>query len=132
MNLDILKTINKTNVFNLKIPLNTMDNNEWQNIFNVLKLNVTCIKTDKIKYLNRECIGSVIGKSWSLSGRDTADTSQDGYYCNYINDILRNIRSGEHDYCYRIYQVIELLKFEPSLKTKLIHRYDMDYIEVWV
>lgn len=34
------------------------------------------------------------------------------YYCDFINDILSNIRRGNTDYCYYIYQIAELLKFE--------------------
>lgn len=34
------------------------------------------------------------------------------YYCDFINDILSNIRKGGIDYCFYIYQVAELLKYE--------------------
>lgn len=34
------------------------------------------------------------------------------YYCRYINDILWSIRHGKVDYCYYIYQIAELLRFE--------------------
>lgn len=41
------------------------------------------------------------------------------YYCSFINNILSTIRNGESDYCYCIYQVAELLKYEhDKLKTK--------------
>lgn len=38
-------------------------------------------------------------------------------YCSFINNILRNIRRGEIDYCFYIYQVAELLKYEERLKV---------------
>ena len=34
------------------------------------------------------------------------------YYCDSINDILSNLRAGNLDYCYYIYQIAELLKYE--------------------
>ncbi len=34
------------------------------------------------------------------------------YYCKFINSVLRVIRSGECDYCYHIYQISDLLRFE--------------------
>ena len=33
-------------------------------------------------------------------------------HCDFINSILSNIRKGESDYCYYIYQIAELLQFE--------------------
>ena len=50
-------------------------------------------------------------------------------YCSYINDILSIIRSGQVDYCYYIYQILDLLKFHyDDLKT----RYCDGYWEVWL
>lgn len=58
-------------------------------------------------------------------------------YCWYINDVLKNIEAGGHDYCYYLYQVIELLKFYPdNLKTKYCKFNDNEdeggYWEVWL
>lgn len=33
-------------------------------------------------------------------------------YCDFINSILKNIRAGHIDYCFYIYQIAELLKYE--------------------
>lgn len=33
-------------------------------------------------------------------------------YCNFINNILHNIRSGDIDYCFNVYQIFDLLKYE--------------------
>lgn len=47
----------------------------------------------------------------------------------YINDVLKNIRHGQVDYCYFIYQIMELAKVYPeTLKTK----YQDGYWEVWL
>lgn len=40
------------------------------------------------------------------------------YYRKFINDVLRNIRNGETDYCYELYQIRELLRFEPEMQIK--------------
>ena len=51
-------------------------------------------------------------------------------YCQFINDVLRNIRKGETDYCYFVYQIADLLQFEherliakwmPRLKCFCVH-----------
>ena len=47
----------------------------------------------------------------------------------YITDVLNNIQHGQVDYCYFIYQIMDLLKVYPvSLKT----RYRDGYWEVWL
>ena len=33
-------------------------------------------------------------------------------YCQFINSILHSIRHGEYDYCFNIYQISDLLRFE--------------------
>lgn len=33
-------------------------------------------------------------------------------YTQFINDILRSIRSGEEDFCFKIEHIIDLLRFE--------------------
>lgn len=50
-------------------------------------------------------------------------------YCSYINDVLNNIRSGQVDYCYYIYQIMDIAKFHfDDLRT----RYCDGYWEVWL
>lgn len=47
----------------------------------------------------------------------------------YIKDVLKNLQDGQVDYCYFIYQVMELAMFYPmALKT----RYRDGYWEVWL
>lgn len=47
--------------------------------------------------------------------------TQDQYYRIFINDILRNIQSGGTDYCFRWYQVKELLRFHKhTLQCRII------------
>lgn len=50
-------------------------------------------------------------------------------YVSYINSVLSNIRKNQVDYCYFIYQIMELARFHPTtLKTK----YRDGYWEVWI
>lgn len=37
------------------------------------------------------------------------------FYRRYINDVLRTVRKGGVDYVYELYQLRELLRFEPEL-----------------
>lgn len=41
--------------------------------------------------------------------------SIDYFYSEFINDILRNVRRGNIDYCFHLYQVIDLLSYEPEM-----------------
>ena len=41
------------------------------------------------------------------------------YYCDFINNILSNLRRGKVDYCFYVYQISELLKYEhDTLQTE--------------
>lgn len=47
------------------------------------------------------------------------DDSEQNTYNEFINDVLNNIRAGATDYCFYIYQIAELLRYEHNrLKTK--------------
>lgn len=108
-------------------PSHNLTDEKWQKEFNVRKLfitphnkNITRLKGQNSKETgiwNEETQGTYYGQTnWQQ-------------YCNYINDVLRNIRSGQIDYCYYIYQIMELAKFHiDTLKT----RYCDGYWEVWL
>lgn len=116
--------------------LKEMTDFEWQEKYVVLK---TIVKPSKERKLTRKC-GSVrvVNRNWSLScsgygdGIDTLDSR----YCAYINDVLKVIRTKgkkpKKDCCYHIYQVAELLRFEPELVTKLVHDCNNTYFDVWL
>lgn len=60
-----------------------------------------------------------IDKKMHCYDRNTWFASYDGdtqykTYCKFINGILSSIRSGGKDYCYFIYQIAELLRFEKN------------------
>lgn len=45
-------------------------------------------------------------------------------YCDFINDVLNSIRRGKPDYCYYIYQIAELLKYEQDrLQAEWLEEY---------
>lgn len=108
-------------------PSSTLTDEKWQKEFNLRKMFITPY-VKEIKKLggkfsretgmwNEETMGKYLGQTnWQE-------------YCSYINDVLNNIRSGQTDYCYFIYQIIDLLKFHyNNLRT----RYCDGYWEVWL
>lgn len=118
-----LKLVSNTN----GRPTSAMTNEKWQKEFNIRKMFITPhskdIKKMKVQYSkesgmwNEETQGGYCGcTTWQS-------------YCSYINDILNNIRSGQVDYCYHIYQIMDIAKFHyNTLKT----RYCDGYWEVWL
>lgn len=108
-------------------PTSSMTDEKWQKEFNLQKMFITPYNKD-VKRLG--------GKYSKESGMWNEETqgAYHGYtdwqsYCTYINDILRNIRSGQVDYCYYIYQILDIAKFHyNNLRT----RYCDGYWEVWL
>lgn len=109
-------------------PTNDLTDKKWQEEFEIRKLLVTPYKNGKKMKLtipyskesekwNEETQGTYYGcTNWQS-------------YCSFINDILKNIRSGQVDYCYYIYQILDILKFHhDDLKT----RYCDGYWSVWL
>jgi len=110
-------------------PSSTLTDEKWQKEFNVRKL-FNQGYSKEVKKLG--------GKGSKESGLWNEETKGDYHgctnwqqYCSYINDVLSNIRSGQIDYCYYIYQIMDLAKFyfgKEQLKTK----YRDGYWEVWL
>lgn len=88
-----------------------MTDNKWQEYFNELRKQ---IKPCSERYMKTSYPIWVNGyKDITYCGN-----TQWQYYCKFINSILSAIRSGETDYCYHIYQISDLLRFEHDrLKT---------------
>lgn len=118
----------------LEVNVKHITDEEWQTIINKLR---NIIPTTTEKRLSRRSGNSqIVGRNWNLSygcydGTDTLDKR----YCDFINDILKNIRHKSKtiriDYAYYIYQICDLLRFEPNLQTRLVHNECGDYFEVW-
>lgn len=122
--LKYLKIISNTN----GRPSSNMTDEKWQKEFDIRKLFITPYKdghTKKlaVKYFSKK-------ENWDEQTTDTCNNYTNWQsYCSYINDILKNIRSGQVDYCYFIYQIVDLLKFHyDDLRT----RFCDGYWEVWL
>lgn len=108
-------------------PLSNLTDEKWQKEFNVRKLFITPHNKNILK---------LKGQNSTESGRWNEETQGTYHgrtnwqeYCAYINDVLKNIRSGKIDYCYYIFQIMDLLKFHyDDLRT----RYNDGYWEVWL
>ena len=108
-------------------PTSAMTDEKWQKEFNLRKMFIAPYPKD-IKKLKGQ--HSKESGMWNEETQGTYHgcTSWQSY-CSYINDILNNIRSGQVDYCYYIYQILDLAKFHYNdLKT----RYCDGYWEVWL
>lgn len=105
-------------------PVNISDA-EWQQMFDVLRFTTPISKDKRFKPAPNFTINGVTQKE--------KETTQWRYYTQYINNVLSNIRNGEHDICYFIYQIKDLLQFENTkLKTKLVNDDGFLYFDVWL
>ena len=108
-------------------PTSAMTDEKWQKEFNLRKMFITPYSKDIKKLKGQHSKESCM---WNEETQGTYHgcTSWQSY-CSYINDILNNIRSGQVDYCYYIYQILDIVKFHYNdLKT----RYCDGYWEVWL
>ena len=98
-------------------PSPSMTDQEWQEYFNFLRAN---IKPSESKMMNRPN-----GRAKYLNSILTEQ------YSGFINDMLKGLRSGKKDYCYYIYQVTDLLRFEHDrLRSEYLPAYKC--IKVWL
>ena len=108
-------------------PDSNMTDERWQKEFNIRKLFIT--PNDK-KHKRMGGKFSRESGTWNEE-KDGEYLGMTNYqeYCSYINDVLKNIRAGQIDYCYFIYHIMDLLKFHyDDLRTK----YCDGYWEVWL
>lgn len=108
-------------------PLDSLTDEQWQKEFIIRK---SLIQTTSQKKLN--CKQFREPDLWNMEKNELYDgPTQWQNYCWYINDVLRVIRKGDKDYCYFIYQIMELARFHfHDLKTKYIPEYKC--WEVWL
>lgn len=106
-------------------PVDYLTDKLWQTEFKIRKSFV------------KPSIKSYMGGKYSRESGYWNEETQGKYYgatnyqeyCAFINDILRNIRSGQIDYCYFIYQIMDLLRYEYD---RLVTKYCDGYWEVWL
>ena len=126
MTLEELKEMRIISNTNGRLDSNMTDE-RWQKEFNVRKLFIT--PNDK-KHKRMGGKFSRESGTWNEE-KDGEYLGMTNYqeYCSYINDVLKNIRAGQIDYCYFIYHIMDLLKFHyDDLRTK----YCDGYWEVWL
>lgn len=104
MNLEELRTINPSE----KTIPKEMTDNEWQKYFSILKLVIHQSSEKRMKYSYSVLVNGHYDNSYFIYSGDT----QWQTYCKFINSVLVAIRNGEPDYCYHIYQISDLLRFE--------------------
>lgn len=124
MNLESLKNIKPTRTTHGR-PAPTLTDKEWQNELSVMKLYIT----PHNKTVTRMGGKYSRGQELRTENNEYHGITNWQSYCAFINDVLKNIRSGNRDFCYYGYQIIELLKFHyDDLRT----RYCDGYWEVWL
>ena len=110
-------------------PTSSLTDEKWQKEFNVRKLFVKPYSKEvkRMGQLNRDSQETGYWNEETMGTYHGATNWQE--YCSFINDVLRNIRAGQVDYLYYIYQITDLLKFHyDDLRT----RYCDGYWEVWL
>lgn len=108
-------------------PASTLTDEKWQTEFQVRKMFIIPYNR-KVKLLRGQYTKESGKWNEEIQGTYHGQTNWQEY-CAYINNVLRNIRSGQVDYCYYIFQIMDLLKFHlEDLKTK----YCDGYWEVWL
>lgn len=122
-----MKLISNTN----GCPTDTLTDKKWQKEFQLRKYFITPYPLTAKKLSKKYSQESGLFNEDAMSTYDGATKWQ--RYCIYINDVLQNIRSGQSDYCYYIYQIEELLKFHfNDLRTKYHEDNGCGYWEVWL
>lgn len=108
-------------------PTSDLTNDKWQKEFILRKMFIKPYPDTVKKFGGKYSRESGI---WNEETQGTYYGSTNYQeYCSFINDVLHNIRSGMTDYCYFIYQIMDLARFHyDTLKT----RYCDGYWEVWL
>lgn len=94
-------------------PYNFTDE-KWQNQLRLMRIMIPMSHEYKMRCSNRR---------YQVNGVSNPDEKYDGEtdyqrYVQYINSVLTAVRKKETEYCYFIYQISDLLKFEPMLKAR--------------
>ena len=127
MNLDDLKYVSST----AKRPPSNMTDEQWQQYFSLLKQMISQGSEKRMKSSFAKSTVNGVAEQSEYSG----ETSY-VHYCQFINSVLRTIRGTpseppRHDYCYFIYQIAELLRFEHD-RLNVVWKSDYGCFEVWL
>lgn len=96
-------------------PARDMSMNDWEDFFAYMRLEIkpSGRKLMRIPKLERE------GGTKTYYGKTNYQE-----YCSFINDILKTVRRGESDYCFYVYQLKDLLTYEPRLSIEYLESSD--------
>lgn len=112
-------------------PESDLTDEQWQIYFAAMKLQT---KQSAESCMNTNLVPLTVNGQPLQSAYDGDTTYM--YYCEFINSVLEVIRgtddeAPEHDYCYFIYQIADLLRFEHErLRTRYLPEYKC--FEVWL
>ena len=108
-------------------PPSYLTNEKWQKEFELRKTFLTPHPSNVKSLSSRYCQDNRIVNSEEnpYYGATNYQT-----YCLFINDVIKELRKGNVDYCYFIYQIEELYRFFPNLKTLFIE--NGRYWQVWL
>lgn len=117
------------NISNSKgTPNPLMTDTQWQEYFNIMKLS---IQQSKDKRMKASSPPIVVNHYMADNQFTYCGETQWTKYRNYINSVLSAIRKGERDYCYFLYQIADLLKYEhDNLRTLWLPEYGC--FQVWL
>lgn len=110
-------------------PSDSLTDEKWQKELSIRKLFITPYKNGETKKMKGKYSRERGDWNAEVNGEYCGITNWQSY-CSYINDVLNNIRSGQEDYCYFIYQIQDILKFHfHDLRTKYIDGYWKIWLE---
>lgn len=127
MKLDDLRHVSLT----ARQPQENMTDEQWQEYFAAMKLMVKQGKEKKM----RSSSGKLVINGYSVECEYHGETSYTRY-CQFINSVLKTIRGSRselpaHDYCFFIYQIADLLRFEHD-NLNVVWRPNDKCFEVWL
>lgn len=109
-------------------PTSDMTEKIWQRIFVHLKANTIPIVNGSNKRMKVNIQRAIINEWGEYNEDNTTDWKR---YCDFINDVLREIRTGKTAHCFFYYQISQLLKFhKEDLKTS--YNKQERFWEVWI
>lgn len=121
------------NINELEKNKSTMTDSQWQEILSQLRNQIKPVESTTT--LSRKArTAYIVGRRWCLSDNEYSGKSQDERYVDFINDVLKQVRSkrGRKDYVYNVYAICDLLKFEHELQCTFVPDGKYSYFEVWL
>lgn len=104
-----------------------LTNKVWQTIFQSIRND---IKPSGMRNMKKK-IPFRPHKEFDLeNAREYTGESNYNAYCDFINGVLGTIRRGKKDFCYFVYQIADLLRFEPDLRTEYLEKDEC--FKVWL